>query len=68
MGAADGSGRGITVYDAGMDAVFAQLPTIAAVIGTGVAIWRSLSARLDRIESRMDRHLEWHASQPGAER
>ena len=48
-----------------MDAVFAQLPTIVAVIGTGIAIWRSLSARLDRIENRMDRHLEWHASQPG---
>ena len=44
-----------------MNAFLTQLPTIVAVIGTGIALWRSMSARLDRIEGRMDRHLEWHA-------
>ena len=45
-----------------MDALVVQLPTILAVIGTGLIIWRSMVTRLDRIEARMDRHLEWHAS------
>ena len=45
-----------------MDALLTQLPTIIAVIATGIAIWRSMSTRLDRIEGRMDRHLEWHAA------
>ena len=45
-----------------MDAMIEQLPTIITVIGTGIALWRSASTRLDRIEARMDRHLEWHAS------
>ena len=45
-----------------MDALLTQLPTIIAVIGTGIAVWRSMATRLDRIEVRMDRHLEWHAA------
>ena len=45
-----------------MDALLTQLPTIGAVFGTGIAIWRSMTTRLDRIEGRMDRHLEWHAA------
>ena len=51
-----------------MDAFVAQLPTIVAVIGTAFAIWRSMTTRLDRIEGRMDRHLEWHASTAPAEK
>ena len=46
-----------------MDALVAQLPTIGAVIGTGIAVWRSMATRLDRIEGRMDRHLEWHGGE-----
>ena len=45
-----------------MNSYIEQLPTIITVIGTGLAIWRSMSTRLDRIEGRMDRHLEWHAN------
>ena len=59
---------GRACYASGMDAALAQLPTIIAVIATGAALWRSMSNRLDRIEhrmgaleTRMDRHLEWHA-------
>ena len=47
-----------------MDALVAQLPTIVVVIGTGIAVWRSMATRLDRIEGRIDRHLEWHAAPP----
>ena len=57
---------GPVLHSCYMDALVAQLPTIVAVIGTGIAVWRSMATRLDRIEGRMDRHLEWHAaSQPG---
>ena len=45
-----------------MNAIVEQLSTILAVIGTGIALGRSTATRLDRIEQRMDRHLEWHAS------
>ena len=57
-------GSALLLYSCYMDALVAQLPTIVAVIGTGIAVWRSMATRLDRIEGRMDRHLEWHASPP----
>ena len=57
--------QGSPCYPHPMDALLVQLPTIVAVIGTGIALWRSMSARLDRIEGRMDRHLEWHAQPSG---
>ena len=47
-----------------MDALLAQAPTIGTVLVAGFSIWRSLSLRLDRLEDRWDRHLEWHANQP----
>lgn len=44
-----------------MDALLAQAPTIGTILVAGFSIWRSLSRRLDRLEDRWDRHLEWHA-------
>ena len=48
-------------YVAWMDALLAQAPTIGTILVAGFSIWRSLSWRLDRLEDRWDRHLEWHA-------
>ncbi len=45
-----------------MDALLAQAPTIGTILVAGFSIWRSLSRRLDRLEDRWDRHLEWHAN------